>query len=233
VHEGNKPDGKLLASAGKGTLLSGHASVAYATYQAPGENRDAQLARFGQVFDALVRAMPTTLADARFDVQRMNEVLDPSLPEQALAGVLAQLAQQAKDGHLTTSTLKVQADGTLDEATAGAQVKDVLGGAVHNAKSTQGTSRVSVLNASGNNDAATSATVQVTNAGLDVVPSGGKIATQATSEIRYTDDAQQAAAKSVATSLGLPETALKKVTDPQNADLVVVLGKDYQATKTP
>jgi len=225
--------GKSLAPAGKAITLNGQAAVAYATYQATGEGRDAQLARFGQVLDAVVRTMPTDLAEAQDDVHRMNAVLDPSLPEQALAGVLAQLAKQAKNGHFSTGTLKVKQDGTLDEATAGQQVKEVLGGTVHSAQGgSSATVRVSILNASGNEGAANSAVVQVTNSGQDVVPSSDKPgSTQATSEIRYTDDSKLAAAKSLATSLNLKETAVKKVTGSQNADLVVVLGKDYQVPK--
>ncbi|MGK4583335.1 LCP family protein [Kitasatospora sp. HPMI-4] len=224
-------DGRVVP-AGKGITLAGDAAVAYATYQAPGEARDAQLARFGQVLDAVVRAMPTDLPEAQDDVHRMNAVLDPSLPEQALAGVLAQLAQLAQNGNFATSTLKVQPDGTLDEATAGAQVKQVLGGTVHKAQSSGGTARVSILNASGSDQAATSALVQVSNAGLNALPSGKASGTQATSEIRYTDDARAAAAKSLAMTLGLPESVVKKTTEAQNADLVVVLGKDYQPGKS-
>ncbi|MFJ2781441.1 LCP family protein [Kitasatospora sp. NPDC087315] len=232
AHEGGKPDGKLLAAAGKNTLLNGKAAVAYATYQAPTENRDAQLARFGQVMDAVVRTMPTEFKDAKDDVHRMNAVLDPSLPEDALAGVLVQLSQQAKDGHFGTTALTVKPDGTLDDATAGKQVKDVLGGTVKSAASGDAPARVSIQDASGNDQAAAAAQVQVMNAGLTFIPGGSKTAPQAVSEIRYTDDARQAAAKSLALSLNLPETAAKKVTDAQNADLVVVLGKDYQAPKT-
>ncbi|MFJ3215224.1 LCP family protein [Kitasatospora sp. NPDC086801] len=232
THEGGKPDGKLLSAAGKNTLLNGKAAVAYATLQASGENRDAQLARFGQVMDALVRAMPTEFKDAKDDVHRMNAVLDPSLPEDALAGVLAQLAQQAKDGHLGTTALTVKPDGGLDEATAGKQVKDVLGGTVKSAASADAPARVSLQDATGNDQAAAAAQVQIVNSGLTFLPGGSKTAAQATSEIRYTDDARQAAAKSLAISLGLPDTAAKKVGDAQNADLVVVLGKDYQPPKS-
>ncbi|MFF2038868.1 LCP family protein [Kitasatospora sp. NPDC058170] len=232
THEGGKPDGKLLSAAGKNTLLSGKAAVAYATLQAPGENRDAQLARFGQVMDAVLRTMPVEFKDAKDDVHRMNAVLDPSLPEDALAGVLAQLAQQAKDGHLSTSALPVKPDGTLDDATAGKQVKDVLGGTLKAATAGDAAARVSIQDGSGNDQAAAAAQVQVVNAGLTFLPGGAKTAAQPTSEIRYTDDARQAAAKSLAISLNLPETAAKKVTDPQNADLLVVLGKDYQPPKT-
>ncbi|MEE1787959.1 LytR C-terminal domain-containing protein [Streptomyces sp. SP17BM10] len=232
IHDGGKPDGALLGAAGKNTLLNGKAAVAYATLQAPGENRDAQLARFGQVMDAVVRTMPTDFNEAKDDVHRMNAVLDPSLPEDALAGVLAQLAQQAKDGHFGTTTLTVKPDGSLDEATAGKQVKDVLGGTVKSAVAGDAPARVSIQDASGNDQAAASAQVQVVNAGLTFIPGGAKAAAQATSEIRYTDDARQGAAKSLAASLGLPDTAVKKVGDAQNADLVVVLGKDYQPSKS-
>ncbi|MFJ1932459.1 MULTISPECIES: LCP family protein [unclassified Kitasatospora] len=232
THEGGKPDGKLLSAAGKNTLLNGKAAVAYATLQASGENRDAQLARFGQVMDAVVRAMPTEFKDAKDDVHRMNAVLDPSLPEDALAGVLAQLAQQAKDGHLGTTALTVKPDGGLDDATAGKQVKDVLGGTVKSAASADAPARVSLQDATGNDQAAAAAQVQIVNSGLTFLPGGSKTAVQAASEIRYTDDARQAAAKSLAISLGLPDTAVKKVGDAQNADLVVVLGKDYQPPKS-
>ncbi|MFJ9771960.1 LytR C-terminal domain-containing protein [Kitasatospora sp. NPDC101157] len=232
THEGGKPDGKELSPAGKNTLLSGKAAVAYATLQAPGENRDAQLARFGQVMDAVVRTMPTAFKDAKDDVHRMNAVLDPSLPEDALAGVLAQLAQQAKDGHFGTTALTVKPDGTLDEATAGKQVKEVLGGTVKAAAAGDAPARVALQDASGNDAAGAAAQVQIVNSGLTFIPGGTKTAPQATSEIRYTDDARQAVAKSLATSLGLPDTAVKKVGDAQNADLVVVLGKDYQPPKS-
>ncbi|MER7669794.1 LytR C-terminal domain-containing protein [Kitasatospora sp. NPDC096128] len=232
THEGGKPDGKLLSAAGKNTMLSGKAAVAYATLQAPGENRDAQLARFGQVMDAVVRTMPTDFKDAKDDVHRMNAVLDPSLPEDALAGVLAQLAQQAKDGHFGTTALTVKPDGSLDEATAGKQVKDVLGGTVKSAAAGDAPARVSLQDASGNDAAGAAAQVQIVNSGLTFIPGGARTSPQANSEIRYTDDARQAAAKSLATSLGLPDTAVKKVGDAQNADLVVVLGKDYQPPKS-
>ncbi|MER5639232.1 LytR C-terminal domain-containing protein [Kitasatospora sp. NPDC002227] len=227
-------NGKVLAQVGKDVLLNGRAALLYATYQAPNESRDAQLARFGQVLGGVVKAMPTELSDAQDTVHRLNQVLDPSLPEQALAGVLAQLAQQAKAGHFAVSTLKVQPDGTLDEKVAGQQVKDVLGGTVHSAQSTSGTARVSIINATGDDKARDSAIVQITNAGLSAVPSSDKApATQPTSEVRYTDDSRQGVAKSLASSLGLPDSAVKKSTDVQNADIVLVLGKDYQVPKQP
>ncbi|WP_344438029.1 LytR C-terminal domain-containing protein, partial [Kitasatospora nipponensis] len=226
------PDGKALVEKGSQRTLSGQAAVAYATYQAPGESREAQLKRFGAVLGAVVATMPTALADATDDVHRMNAVLDPSLPEKALAGLLAELAQQVKDGHFGTSELPLKADGTLDEAKAGPLVKDVLGSTVHLAAATGAPARVGILDGSGNDAAATAAQVQVINSGLNYV-STSKGPAQATTEIRYTDDGRLAAAKSLAASLGLPDGVVKKVTDAQTADLVLVLGKDYQVPKAP
>jgi hypothetical protein len=103
---------------------------------------------------------------------------------------------------------------------------------VHSAQASGQTARVSIVNASGDDKARDSAAVQVTNGGLNLVPGSDKApSTQPTSEIRYTDDARQGAAKSLASSLGLPDSAVKKTTDVQNADIVIVLGKDYQVPK--
>ncbi|MFG2693884.1 LytR C-terminal domain-containing protein [Kitasatospora sp. NPDC048407] len=233
VREENKPDGKVLAAAGKDVLLTGPAAVYYATLQAPGEGRDAQLARFGQVMTGVINAMPVTLADATDDVHRMMFVPDPSLPEKALAGVLVNLSKQAKAGHLATTQLTVKPDGTLDDATAGKQVKDILGGALGSTKGTGGATRVTVINASGNDKAALAAKVIVSNSGMEPLPSTAQASAQATSEIRYTDDAKKDAARTLAISLGLSDSVVKKVTDSQNADLVLVLGKDYQLPQTP
>ncbi|MFD7729940.1 LytR C-terminal domain-containing protein [Kitasatospora phosalacinea] len=235
VREDNKADGKVLAAAGKDVLLNGHAAVAYATLQAPGENRDAQLARFGQVMAAVINTMPTTMADATDDVHRMNSVADPSLPESALAGVLVNLAKQAKAGHLSTAKLTAKADGTLDDATAGTQVKEILGGTIGSAKGTGGSTRVAMVNASGSDASGTGAQAAVINAGMDVLPSSAKGPEQATSEIRYADDAVRPAALTLATSMNLPDSVVKKATEAQNADLVLVVGKDYRPPeqKTP
>ncbi|WP_344571129.1 LCP family protein, partial [Kitasatospora viridis] len=226
------PDGKVLVEKGSQRTLTGDAAVAYATYQGQGETRDTQLRRFGQVLSALIAAMPNDLPDAQDDVHRIGAVLDPSLPEQALAGVLVQLNQQSAAGHLSTSELPVKPDGSIDEATAGAMVKQVLGGTVHTAAVTNAPARVGLVDATGTGGNAQSAQTQVINAGLTFVPNGGTAPAQAASEIRYTDDARAAAAHSLAQSLGLPDSAVKKVTDPQTVDLLVVLGKDYQPPKT-
>ena len=58
---------------------------------------------------------------------------------------------------------------------------------------------------------------------------GGKAAaTGRTSQVIYTDPAARPTAKEVAKTLGLPASAVKKGTVPSNADVTVVLGKDYK-----
>lgn len=58
---------------------------------------------------------------------------------------------------------------------------------------------------------------------------GGKAdKTQPATQITYQDDAQRAKAVEVAKTLGLPETVVKKGENVVNADVVVILGKDYK-----
>jgi hypothetical protein len=62
------------------------------------------------------------------------------------------------------------------------------------------------------------------------VPGGKADSTEPASQVLYADPARLAAAKDVASTLGLPASAVKKGTVPSNADVVVVLGKDYKPT---
>ncbi|MFJ6215202.1 LytR C-terminal domain-containing protein [Streptomyces sp. NPDC092296] len=221
--------GKTLVAAGKSQDLNGQAAVAYATYLGAGEQPAAQLARFGQVLDAVLKVMPTDAVSATGTVKRMNAVMDPSLSEQQLGATLAALAKDSGAGHFAVRTLPVKADGTVDENGAGALVKEVLGGTVHNADVGSGPARVAVQDGTGAKGRADDAQVQVVNSGYTFVPPIGKAAAPVDrTEIRYTDDARAQAAKQLALTLGLPKSAVKKVTSAQTADIVVVLGKDYQ-----
>jgi hypothetical protein len=107
-------------------------------------------------------------------------------------------------------------------------VKDVLGGTV---KQSSGTTqaRVLVKNATGVTKSGPMAQAAIVNGGTyTYVPGGTATAAQATTEIVYGDPARLAAAKDVAQTLGLPPTVVKKGTVPSNADITVVLGKDYK-----
>ncbi|WP_377271474.1 LCP family protein [Peterkaempfera sp. SMS 1(5)a] len=224
-------NGKTLVTAGKSQDLNGLAAVAYATYQKPGEQPGAQQARFGQVLTAVLKVMPTDASSASDVVKRMNAVMDPSLSEKQLGASLAALAKFEGAGHFSVTPLPVKPDGTVDPATAGTLVKQVLGGTVHNADSGSGPARVAIQNGSGSTAKAGQAQIQVVNGGYTFVPPLGKAAAPvAKTQIRYTDDARAEAAKQLALTLNVPATAVKKVTGGQTADIVVVLGQDYKGT---
>jgi hypothetical protein len=221
-------NGKNVVTAGQGTL-NGTAAIAYATYQAKGESSGAQLARFGQVLAALVQAMPQDPTSASSDITSMGAVPDPSLPDATLGALLATLSKDAHGNTTTVQALPVKADGGLPSS-AGSLVKQLLGGSVSGSGAGVTTAaRVAVKDASGSANKANLANAAVINGGFTLVPGTAKAGTtQATTTISYTDDARAADAKALATDMGLPASVVRKVTSAQDADLLVVLGQDFQ-----
>ncbi|MFF7195877.1 LytR C-terminal domain-containing protein [Streptomyces sp. NPDC008079] len=225
-----KDKDKTLVRQGKQTELTGQAAVAYATYLAPGEPQTKQLSRFGQVMQALLKKMPSDAASATKTVQSLAQILDPSLTDQQLGASLAQLAELAKTGAYDTAMLPVQKDGTLTAKTSDSVVKDILGGTVKTSDATA-QARVQIKDATGDKKSGPMAQAAIVNGGTyTYVPGGTADKSQALSQIVYGDDARLAAAKDVASTLGLPASAVKKGTVPATADISVVLGKDYKQT---
>jgi anionic cell wall polymer biosynthesis LytR-Cps2A-Psr (LCP) family protein len=220
---------KVLVKKGSGQQLNGAAAVAYATYRAPGETPDKQLARFGQVMLAVLKKMPSDARSATQVVQGMGAIPDYSLPDDRLGATLAPLAEDAKTGAYTTRPLPVAADGTLNESTTDTLVKNVLGGAVRNSDP-HGTQRVSVRNATGRTSATNNAQVALVNAGYTFASGGSAPQVRPTSEVEYADPLDASPAREVAQTLHLPKSAVKRVKKgeiAQNSDITVVLGTDY------
>ncbi|MEC3994200.1 LytR C-terminal domain-containing protein [Actinacidiphila sp. DG2A-62] len=223
-----KDSGKTLVAQGKQQDLTGQAAVAYATYRAPGESETDQLSRFGQVMQAVLKKMPSDAADATRTVQGLAQILDPSLTEKQLGASLAALAELAKTGAYDTAMLPVQKDGSLSTQATDSVVRDVLGGTVKTPTGAAAQPRVEIKDASGSAKSAAMAQAAIVNGGsYSYVPGGKATGTQSTSTISYADAAQLAAAKDVAATLGLPAGSVRKGTVPSNADILVVLGKDY------
>ncbi|MET7453287.1 LytR C-terminal domain-containing protein [Streptomyces sp. NPDC005574] len=215
-----------LVHRGKAQTLSGKAAVAYATYRASGEAQNAQLERFGQVLQGVMRKLSSDPAGATTTVQTLAQILDPSLTDKDLGTFLAKLADLAKGGDYKTALLPVQGDGTLSAQTSASVVKDVLGGTAKSPD--QGTSvRVSLQNASGTKDNTEKARVALLNGGFTFL-GGGTASTQAASTVVYTDAADKENATEVAKTLGLPAAAVAKGKVSSNANVSVVLGQDYQ-----
>ncbi len=224
-----KDSGKTLVAQGKQQDLTGQAAVAYATYKAPGESETDQLSRFGQVMQAVLKKMPSDAADATRTVQGLAQILDPSLTEKQLGASLAALAELAKTGAYDTAMLPVQKDGSLSTQATDSVVKDVLGGTVRTPTGAAAQPRVEIEDASGSAKSAAMAQAAIVNGGsYSYVPGGKATGAQSTSTVTYADAAHLAAAKDVAATLGLPAGSVKKGTVPSNADVLVVLGKDYK-----
>jgi anionic cell wall polymer biosynthesis LytR-Cps2A-Psr (LCP) family protein len=223
-----KDKDKTLVQQGKQTELTGQAAVAYATYLAPGEPQTKQLSRFGQVMQAVLKKMPSDALSATKTVQALAQILDPSLTDKQLGASLAQLAELAKTGSYDTAMLPVQKDGTLSAKTSDSVVKDILGGTVKESNASA-QARVLIKDATGNKKNGPMAQAAIVNGGTyTYVPGGTADTAQATSQIVYSDPARLAAAKDVASTLGLPASAVKKGTVPATADIAVTLGKDYK-----
>lgn len=224
---GAKPGDQPQVHRGSGQNLNGQTAVAYATYRGAREDQNQQLARFGQVMQAVLKKLSTDTGAATNTVEQLAQIPDPSLSVKELGASLAQLAARARAGAYDTALLPVRADGTLDGAAADRVVKDVLGGAVKSAGQ-DSTPRVSVRNATGGPAAAQSAQVALVNGGYTYLD-GGTVPVQHASSVVYTDDKRAGDAREAAKTLGLPVSAVKKGQGAANADITVVLGKDYRS----
>ncbi|NUR42780.1 MAG: LytR family transcriptional regulator [Streptomyces sp.] len=215
-----------LVNKGEDQTLSGKTAVAYATYRASGEAQNAQLERFGQVMQAVLRKLSSDAGAATTTVQTLAQILDPSLTDKDLGTFLAKLADLAKGGDYKTALLPVQTDGTLSAQASDSVVKDVLGGTAKSPDKDAAV-RVSVQNASGAKDNTEKARVVLLNGGFTFLEGGTASGTQAASKVVYADAADKENATEVAKTLGLPTSAVSKGRTTSNANVSVVLGQNY------
>ena len=220
-----------LVHKGKDQTLSGKAAVAYATYRASGEAQNAQLERFGQVMQGILRKLSSDPTAATTTVQTLAQILDPSLTDKDLGTFLAKLADRAKGGDYKTALLPVQTDGTLSAQASASVVKDVLGGTAKSPDKGAAV-RVSVQNASGVKDNTAKARVVLLNGGFTFLEGGTASAASASSKVVYGDAADKENATEVAKTLGLAASSVTKGKVTSNADVSVVLGQDYKPSSS-
>ncbi|BCL20387.1 LCP family protein [Streptomyces tuirus] len=214
-----------LVNKGRDQTLSGKTAVAYATHRAPGEAQNAQLERFGQVMQGVLRKMSSDPQAATTTIQTLAQILDPSLTDKDLGTFLAGLSDLAKGGDVTTDLLPVQNDGTLSAQASARVVKNVLGGSAKSPDKDAAVS-VSVQNATGVKDNTEKARVVLLNGGFTFLE-GGTGTARATSQVVYADAADKANAAEVAKTLGLSAGSVTKGKTSGSSDVSVVLGQDY------
>ncbi|MYV49779.1 LCP family protein [Streptomyces sp. SID2888] len=223
-----KKDSAPLVHQGKDQTLSGKMAVAYATYRAAEESPDAQLERFGQVLQGVLRKLSSDPQAATVTVQTLAQILDPPLTDKDLGVFLAKLADHAKEGAYTTELLPVETDGTIGEQATDTVVKKLLGGTVKPPEAGDAV-RVGIKNATGSKEAAEKARVVLVNGGYTYIDAGSTGALF-TSEVIYAEDSDKENAIEVAKTLDLPTTAVKKGKALTNATVSVVLGQDYKTS---
>ncbi|MEV6953304.1 LCP family protein [Streptomyces sp. NPDC051183] len=214
---------------GQKQSLSGAMAVAYATHRGQGEPEAKQLDRLGKVLYAVLRKVPGDAKSATMTVESIGQILDPALNAQTLGAMLAKLGEHAKVGSYRTDVLAVKPDGGLTDDANKTVVKEVLGGSFTAAQA-GAAPRVGLKDASGDDKNQTAAKAALLNGGYSLVDGGKADKTAPASQITYQDDAQRDRAIEVAKTLGLPETVVKKGENTVNADIVVILGKDYKTS---
>ncbi|MHB9861761.1 LCP family protein [Streptomyces sp. YIM S03343] len=226
-----KKSASPLVHKGEDQTLSGKMAVAYATYRASGETQNAQLERFGQVMQGVLRKISSDPSAATITVQTLAQILDPSLTDKDLGTFLAKLADLAKGGDYRTAALPVQTDGTLSAETSASVVKDILGGTAKSPAKGSAV-RVSVQNGSGTKANTEKARVVLLNGGFTFLDGGTPSATSTTSKVLYGDAADKENATEVAKTLGLSAGSVAKGSVGANADVTVVLGQDYKPSSS-
>ncbi|MBD0425076.1 LytR C-terminal domain-containing protein [Streptomyces sp. TRM S81-3] len=216
-----------LVRKGDNQTLSGKMAVAYATHHASGESANAQLERFGQVMQGVLRKLSSDPQAATTTIQTLGLILDPPLTDKDLGSFLAGLADHAKGGDFGTELLPVEDDGSLSAETGETVVKDILGGTAKSPDKDAAVS-VSVQNATGVKDRAAQARVVLLNGGFTFLEGGTASAAQPTSKVLYADAADKENATEVAKTLGLPAGAVAQGKVSANANVAVVLGQDYE-----
>ncbi|MFB7173392.1 LytR C-terminal domain-containing protein [Streptomyces sp. NPDC056254] len=212
---------------GQKQSLSGPMAVAYATHRAQGEAEAKQLERTGKVLYAVLRKVPSDPKAAAVTVESIGQILDPALDAQTLGALLSKLGAHAKVGAYRTDVIAVKPDGTLTDEANKKVVKEVLGGSA-DAAQPGAAPRVGLKDATGDEKTQVAAKAALMNGGYTFVDGGKADKAAAASQITYQDDAQRERAIEVAKTLGLPETVVKKAENVVNAEVVVVLGKDYK-----
>jgi anionic cell wall polymer biosynthesis LytR-Cps2A-Psr (LCP) family protein len=215
-----------LVNEGRSQTLSGKMAVAYATYRAPGEAPNAQLERFGQVMQGVLRKMTSEPDAATTTIQTLGQIIEPPLTDKDLGSFLARLSELAKGGDHRTALLPVQEDGTLTAQASDSVVKDVLGGTAKSPDQDAAVS-VSVRNATGVKDNTEKARVVLLNGGFTFLE-GGTATPAATSQVVYANADEKENATEVAKTLGLPAGSVSKGEVSANARVSVVLGQDYE-----
>ena len=234
------PDGRKvrLISPGGGQELDGTQALAYATYQAPGEDQLGTVPRLQEVLEALLEKVRTA-AELTPIVQAGTRAGPSSLAPTALADFVADVAESRRTERISFATLPViQIDNgaprlryRLDEVPALELVRRTLSASVPEGRF-DGDKRVIIQNGVGAPGLTASAQQRLTAIGFDIVKTGNANRFDYTSSVILVEDTSAestALGTQVAKALRL-SPALIRVNPQRNTvtDVIVILGRDYR-----
>lgn len=221
------------AAGGGPVRLRGEWALAYAITPVPGETTAIAAERFAAVVRALLARIPSQFEVANYLLAAVGVVGNGTMPPAQLAAILAGAAADLRAETLSSATLPIRPDGSgIIEATeAGPIVRSVLGGTVQSL-SGSGTPRVMLQVGSASERIREAARAAILNAGFRYVDGGRAPGSSATPVARTTivtyGREGEAAGRALAIALGLDPQIVKSAEGAGVADVVVVLGSDYQ-----
>ncbi len=217
--------------------IDGAQAAAYAAYLAPGEPEAARLARFGQVIDAVLLALPTSPAAAAAVLAPATVAGASSVRVDHLASLLVTAASEDRAGRITYSVLPTRPIDTggaalatgLDQSAASVLVQGMFAGSLLSPPG-QPAVRVLVESAPGEGPAVLAARSRLIGAGYRFV-NGSTTGSAPLQSLVLVPDASAgslAVGRRVATTLHLPASAVQVSAQGQDiAGVVVVIGVDF------
>jgi len=228
----------LLLSPGSGQLVDGAQALAFASYQAPGEDQLGAIPRLQEVLEGILDKI-TGVPQIQPVLQAGVRAGPSSLPPAALASMVAAVAESRRTDAISYATLPVIAidNGAprlryrLDEIAALEVVRRTLSASVP-AGRFDGDKRVIIQNGVGAPGLTASAQRRLSAAGFDIVKTGNANRFDYARSVVLVKDASAAATAlgtSVARALGLSPTLIR-VNSQRNTvtDVIVILGADYK-----
>jgi anionic cell wall polymer biosynthesis LytR-Cps2A-Psr (LCP) family protein len=228
----------LLIPPGPNQELDGAQSLAFATYQAPGEDQLAALPRLQEVLEGLLDKTGTA-ATLTPIVQAGARAAPANLSPAALAQLVTGVARSRHDDRISYATLPVISidNGAprlryrLDEVPALEVVRRTLAASVP-AGRFDGDKRVIIQNGTGLPGFTSTAQQRLSAAGFDIVKTGNANRfdyAQSVILVKDTTAASTALGTQVARALRL-QPSLIRVNPQRNSvtDVIVILGRDYK-----
>lgn len=238
VVETDADGGRTIVVRAGSQLLGGPAAASYATYLAEDEPEQARLARFDDVFSAVMAALPQDPTEVGSAVQQAGEGSQSTLDDTGLSARLSAVRAASGAGTLVSDVLPVTEIDTGDTVTSygidsgqvTAMMRSLLPGALQ--MDTGGeVLRVLVENGVGTPGLVERARAKLVADGFRFV-NGGNAADFGFEEsaviISDGTEASVQRGQRVAESLGLPESAVTTSDRGQTvADVIVILGQDF------